>query len=264
MPADLFAILPLLLLTGVMAGMLAGLLGLGGGLVVVPALFWILRWHGVPAEAAMPVAVATSLATMVLTTAAAVRTHWRQGTTRRDLLPALLPGVAVGAVLAPVLVTRVPAGLLTVLFSMFMFAVAIRMLLQRRPTTGRGRARHPELFIGGVGVALLSAMLGVGGGLLIVPWLQWRGLAMVQAVAVSVTTVMVVGLIASLVYALIGSGSEVPLTVGLVQWPSVLAIATTSMLFAPVGSRLARRLPDRRLRRVFAVVVVIVGATMLL
>lgn len=264
MPADLLAILPLLLATGVVAGMMAGLLGLGGGLVVVPALFWILRWHGIAPDAAMQVAVASSLATMVLTTAAAVRTHWRQGTTRRDLLPWLLPGVALGAVLAPLLVARVPAGLLAGLFSAFMFVVAVRMVLPHRPSSGHRRARPVELFVGGVGVALLSAMLGVGGGLLIVPWLQWRGLAMVQAVAVSVTTVLVVGLIASCVYALMGTASTVPLTLGLVQWPSVLAIATTSMLFAPLGSRLARRLPDRRLRRVFAGVLLVVGLTMLL
>ncbi|MCP1728312.1 putative membrane protein YfcA [Natronospira proteinivora] len=261
---DWMMMLPLLLLTGAVAGLLAGMLGLGGGLAVVPSLFWLLRWQGVAPELAMQVAVATSLATMVLTSATAARAHWLLGTTRRDLLPWLLPGVAVGSVLAPFLVTRIPVSFLTALFAGFMFAVAARMAMPQRSPQQAGRARPLELGFGGVGVALLSAMLGVGGGILTVPWLQWRGLAMAQAVAVSVTAVMVVGVIATAVYLLKGAASDLPGTIGLVHWPSVIAIAAVSMVVSPLGGRLARRLPDQRLRRIFALVLLVVGLTMLL
>lgn len=261
---DILTILPLLLATGFVAGVMAGMLGLGGGLVVVPALVWLMRWQGVSDDIAMPVAVATSLATMVLTTASAVRSHWLQGTTRRDLLPWLLPGVGLGAVIAPLVVARIPAGILTALFAGFMFFVALRMALPHRPPDQAGRASRIELMAGGLATSWLSAMLGVGGGILIVPWLQWRGLAMAQAVGVSVTVVLVVGLIASLVYALAGNASELPGTIGLVHWPSVLAISAVSMFTAPLGSRLARRLPDRRLRRIFSLLLILVGISMLL
>ncbi|MDQ2070274.1 sulfite exporter TauE/SafE family protein [Natronospira bacteriovora] len=261
---DIISVLPLLLLIGLLAGMMAGMLGLGGGLVVVPALFWLMRWQGVADEIAMPVAVATSLATMVLTTLSAVRSHWRQGTTRRDMLPWLLPGVVLGALIAPFLVTRIPVSLLTALFAGFMFFVALRMALPYRQPEKAGRAGRMELMLGGTLVATLSAMLGVGGGILTVPWLQWRGLAMAQAVGVSVTAVLVIGVFASLVYALAGNASELPGTIGLVHWPSVLAISAVSMFTAPLGSRLARRLPDRTLRRLFAVMLLLVGLSMLL
>jgi uncharacterized protein len=261
---DILIILPLLLATGFLAGIMAGMLGLGGGLVVVPALVWLMRWQGVSDDIALPVAVATSLATMVLTTASAVRTHWIQGTTRRDILPWLLPGVALGAVIAPLLVARIPSGVLAGLFAGFMFLVAVRMALPQRPADKAGRASRGELLGGGLFAAGLSAMLGVGGGILIVPWLQWRGLAMAQAVGVSVTVVLMVGVIASLVYALMGSDSELPGTIGLVHWPSALAISAVSIVAAPLGSRLARRLPDRRLRRIFSLLLLLVGVSMLL
>jgi len=259
-----FLILPLLLGTGLLAGLMAGLLGLGGGIVVVPALFWILRGQGVDPGIAMPVAVATSLATMVLTSATAAWAHWRQGTTRRDLLPWLLPGIAVGSVIAPFLVTRISATVLAALFAGFMFAVALRMALPQRPPDQAGRAGRLELGLGGVAVATLSAMLGVGGGILTVPWLQWRGLAMAQAVAVSVTAILVVGVIATTVYLLMGAASNIPGTIGLVHWPSVVAISTVSTLISPLASRLARRLPDRALRRLFAIILLLVGLSMLL
>lgn len=261
---DPLILVPLLLAAGVLAGGLAGLLGLGGGLVIVPVLYWLLRWQGFSGEIAMPVAVATSLATMVLTTAASAWTHWQQGTTRRDLLPWLLPGMALGGCLAPLVTVRVSATLLTAIFSGFLFFVAWRMLLPQRAPERTGHASRPELFLGGAAVASLSAMIGVGGGILTVPWMQWRGLAMAQAVALSITGLMAAAFCASLVYALLPGDVELAGTVGLVHWPSVLLIAISSMLSARAAARLAPRVKDSLLRRAFAGVLMVVGVIMLL
>lgn len=261
---DLLILAPLLLAVGILAGGLAGLLGLGGGLVVVPALYWLLRWHGLDPDAAMPVAVATSLATMVLTTLVSAWTHWRQGTVHIPWLPWLLPGMALGALLGPLLAVRLSAGVLTALFAGFMFFVAWRMLLPGRAPEQLGTASRPELLGGGLAVSVLSALIGVGGGIFTVPWMQWRGLNMVTAVGVSVSGLVVIALTASLSYALLPGDIQLAGTIGRVHLPSVLLIAAASMLSARAAARLAPRLPDQFLRRAFAGVLILVGLVMLL
>lgn len=261
---DLLILVPLLLAVGVLAGGLAGLLGLGGGLVVVPALYWLLRWQGLDPDVAMPVAVATSLATMVLTTLSSAWTHWRQGTVHFGWLPWLLPGMALGALTGPLVAVQVSAGILTALFASFMFFVAWRMLLPHRPPEQAGTASPTELAGGGFAVALLSALIGVGGGIFTVPWMQWRGLNMVTAVGVSVSGLVVISLTATLSYALLPAETGLSGTLGRVHLPSVLIIALSSMLSARAAARLAPRVPDALLRRAFAGILIVVGVVMLI
>ena len=259
-------LLPLFLIIGLGAGLLAGLLGIGGGLLIVPSLSLLLARGGLSWADAVHVAVATSMASIVLTGAGSALAHHRRGAVRWQRVAWLAPGLVAGAWLASALAAWIGGEVLARIFGVFALLVALRLLWPKQPPV-RAHAATPAWMDGGVGimVGLLSALVGIGGGSLNVPYLNWRGLPMAMAVGTAAACGLPLAGGATLGYTL-GPAVAQPgwALLGAVHWPAALALGAAGIVAAPRGAALAHRWPEARLRRVFALLLLALGARMLL
>jgi len=253
----------LLLFTGVLAGVLAGLLGIGGGLVIVPLFSWTLIAQGVEVDTAVAVAVATSLASMLLTSASAIGFHARRGVIAPEVLVRLAPTVALGAGIGAVLATALSGGQLARVFAIAAGLIGLRMALGLK-STGKQCTPFPRLWwLAGPVVGAVSAMIGIGGGSFNVPYLRWNGYPMVTAVATASACGWLIGLGGTLAFLLIPPDSfGLDYLLGHVHWPAALLIGLIGAASAPAGVALAHRLPAERLSRVFGLVLVLVALRM--
>ena len=249
---------------GACAGVLAGLLGIGGGLVLVGALAWLLPMQGVPADAAMHAALASSLASIVLTAAASARAHHRRGSVLWPTVAWMVPGVLLGGWLGSRFAIALDDGVLRWCVAGYCGVIAVQMLLSKTPGGGDALRvpRGPGYTVAGGGIGIVSAIVGIGGGSLTVPLLVWRGVVPVRAVGTSSACGIFIGLGSALGYALQAPAGALPLpgAVGYVYLPAAIAVATTSVLAAPYGTRLAHALSGPMLKRVFAIFLSVVGS----
>ena len=247
------------LATGAVAGVLAGMLGIGGGAIVVPALLWLLG----TADAADPWlaqrAIATSLAAIVGTGVAATLAHQRQGAIQWRLCGQLLPGLLLGAWLGAALAGVLPGGWLRRLFGAFLLYTGVLMLrpvatVRTVPWPGRG-----TVALAGGAIGALSALLGIGGGTLTVPYLLRHGVALRAAVATSSAGGVAIALAGVAGFAFHGwSRTDLPAhSLGFVYWPAALVILLASVPAAAFGARLAHRLPVATLKRAFALLLLL-------
>lgn len=265
MPLSEFAVF---LCLGAAAGFLAGLLGIGGGLVVVAALVWLLPAHGVPAPILMQVALATALGGIVFTAISSTWAHWRRGAIRWPLVAWLAPGLVIGGLVGAWLATMLPSRFLAICVAVYCLLSAVqlawggsRAATDHAEGVGRGLLAGAGLVIGAV-----SAVVGIGGGSMTVPLLVWRGVVPVRAVATSAACGVVIALASVTGYIGSPNGPTLPMPSG--SWgyvfvPAALAVALASVLTAPLGARLAHRLPAQRLRQVFAAFLVLIAVLMM-
>jgi uncharacterized membrane protein YfcA len=246
----------LYLICGVLAGLWAGLLGLGGGLVVVPLLHYIFQHSAaVPEELSLRLAMGTSLASILFTAASSTRAHARRGAVLWDIVRPLAPPLALGTALGSVVAAALPVWGLKVFFAFFLVAVAVQMLADYYPASrgsppGRALLNGAGLFIGGV-----SSLVGLGGGSLAVPFLRWLGIDLRRAVGTSAALGWSIAAAGSLGYAINGLGAPglPPHCLGYVSLPATLGVAVASVFFAPLGARLSHAMPVKTLRMIFAV-----------
>lgn len=266
-------LLPLLLLSalaGAVAGVLGGMLGLGGGLVIIPALVWIFTAQGFATESLMQMALATSLASILFTGASSVHAHHRRDAVRWDLVRRLAPALMVGALAGSYVAEQIGSAGLMRLFGIFAAVMGIRMMWRatmRPPQPGPERAPGAVGHMGAGGViGIASAIFGIGGGSLTVPYLCALRVRMQEAVATSSACGMPIALAGAAGYIATGWGNaSLPAgTLGYVHLPSLLALVLTSVPMAAVGVRLAHRLPAQRLKQVFALLLLLVAADFLL
>lgn len=256
-------LLPLALYLGIgaVAGLVAGLFGLGGGAVVVPVLILAFHWQGVAPEVLTHMAIGTSLATIVVTSSSAIRTHQRRGAIAWPLVGRLVPGVLVGTALGGLLAARVGGELLQFCFGAFLVLVAFQMAfgVRVRPRPGPAPGRAMQVGAGGV-IGLASGVFGIGGGSLTVPWLLWCRQSTLTAVASSAALGLPIAISGALTYAVVaGSADLPPWSLGYVYLPALLGIVLTSTPSARWGAQLAHRLPELVLRRAFALVSLAIG-----
>lgn len=254
-----------LLGAGALAGLMAGLLGVGGGLVVVPVLYTLYDGMGVDPAIRMHVAVATSLLTICATAIASARAHHRAGAIDVALLRGWGPGILIGAVAGVLSAVRISGGALTLFFIFFALGVALWMSLGRKPKPIRpappmGLAALPV----SVPIGLISVMMGIGGGTLSVPAQALCGVPTHRAVGTASAFGFLIALPGAIAFGL--SQPAVPVALpymwGHLHLAAAAAMAPTTMLLAPVGARLAHRLPERQLRRVFALFLLVTAARM--
>ena len=250
-------------LMGVVAGLLAGLLGVGGGLVLVAALVLVLPSQGVPANVVMHAALATSLASVVITGIASTRAHARRGAVLWASVGWLGPGLVLGGWLGSLLATRLDGNSLRWFVVGYCLLAALQLLFgfprshSAHPTPPRGAA----LTTAGVGIGAVSALVGIGGGSMTVPVLIWHGVAPVRAVGTSAACGIVIGLAAATGYAFSADVHGMPAaSLGYVYLPAAIGISVTSALMAPLGASLAHRASPAVLRRVFAGFLVLMAA----
>ncbi|MDQ3510734.1 MAG: sulfite exporter TauE/SafE family protein [Pseudomonadota bacterium] len=260
--------LVLFLALGAVAGVLAGLLGVGGGLVLVAALAWLLPGLGIPAESAMHAALATSLASIVLTAAASARAHARRGSVLWPTVRWMVPGLLLGGWLGSAGAVRIDGDVLRYLVAGYCLIAAAQLQFGtvRAADVGTISApAGPAMGVAGLGIGAISAVVGIGGGSMTVPLLLWRGIAPVRAVGTSSACGVAIGLSSALGYALHAPPGALPeYAIGYVYLPAAAAVAVASVLAAPVGMRLAHRLQGGTLKRVFALFLVAVAVGLLL
>ena len=255
-----------LLATGAIAGVLAGLLGVGGGIVIVPVLFLLSGFLGFPAELAMPMAVGTSLATIIPTSISSARSHHRRGSMDVDLLKVWAPFVFFGALMGGVLASFVSGAFLTLLFGVVALVVAINLALPKAvviaetlPEGVLARTTVPT------GVGVFSALMGIGGGTLSVPILTAFSYPVHRAIgtAAALGLVIAVPAVCGFIWAGWGVEGRPPWSFGFVNVPAAVLIFTMSVFTAPVGSRLAHAMDAGPLKRVFALFLFITSIRML-
>ncbi len=229
------------LLTGIFSGLLAGLLGLGGGVLIVPSLILVFGHLGFTSEWIAHLAVGSSLATIIGTGGASALAHHRRGAVRWDLVLMLAPGIVLGAWAGAAIAGLLPQEWLQRLFGVFLLYVGARMLLPRAEIHTVTAPSPQGLTTAGTGIGALSALVGIGGGTLTVPYLVKSGLTMRQAVASSSACGLPIALAGAIGFMITGWGREgLPgMSTGFVYWPAVLGILVTSMPMAPIGARLA-------------------------
>ncbi|MBT1444020.1 sulfite exporter TauE/SafE family protein [Shewanella sp. JM162201] len=255
-----------LVATGVLAGLLAGLLGVGGGIVIVPVLFFLLQRQGVSAPSAMLVATATSLATMIPTSISSIRAHNLKGNVDTLLLKRWAPFIVAGVLGGSLLVTELDGRWLTLLFAIIAMLAALNMLFR----TGKAAmfaklpGRAMQRLMGG-GIGFFSAMVGIGGGTISVPLLTLCSYPAHRAVGTAAAIGLLIALPGALTMLLFGTTpTDAPIgTLGLVNLPGFLCIVPLTVLFAPIGAALGARLDGAKLKKVFALVLLITGGRML-
>jgi len=253
-------------LLGAIAGLLAGLLGIGGGLVLVTALAWLLPLHGVPAEVAMHAALASSLASIVLTGLSSTYSHHRRGSVLWPSAAWLVPGLLAGAWFGSGLAMALSGTVLRWVIAGYCGLVGLQMMASRTPDASASSRspRGPGLTAAGGGIGMVSAIVGIGGGSLTVPLLVWLGTQPVRAVGTSSACGVLIGIASAAGYALKAPPGALPeYAIGYVYLPAAIGVALASVLVAPLGVRLAHALSGAALKRVFAVLMWVMGGSLL-
>lgn len=255
-----------LALLGLTGGFLAGLLGIGGGMILVPFTTAILSARGVNSALAVKMAIATSMATIVFTSISSVRAHHKRGAVRWDLVKGLAPGIVLGGIIGSMGVFALLKGsALALIFAVFVGFSATQMFLDKRPAPSRQVPGTAGLLGAGSVIGFISGLVGAGGGFISVPFMTWCNVAIHNAVATSaalgfpIALANVVGYIASG----LGLPDLPPYSLGYIWLPALLVLASCSVLTAPLGAAAAYRLPVKKLKRVFASVLYLLAAYML-
>ncbi|MGI9264060.1 MAG: sulfite exporter TauE/SafE family protein [Gammaproteobacteria bacterium] len=261
----IWALYPLI---GAVSGLLAGLFGIGGGLVIVPALNLIfLNWVPlIPAENRMHFAIGTSLAVIVATSLSSLRAHQQRGAVLWPAFRRLIPGVLLGGLTGALVADLSSNRLLQVIFGTLIILISMYLILGYRPAASRALPGITGCSMAGSVIGAISALAGIGGGVMTVPFLVWCATPMRIAVGTAAACTLPVALAGAAGFILMGPGSGhgPPASTGYVYWPAAAGIAFSSIFLAPVGAWLTHNLPVTRLKQGFAVLLILVGLRMLL
>jgi uncharacterized membrane protein YfcA len=255
-----------LALLGIATGFLAGLLGIGGGMIMVPFISAILTQRGLAPGLAVKMAIATSMATIIFTSISSVRAHHKRGAVRWDIVRRLAPGIVLGAAIASLGVFAVlKGGSLALLFAGFVGFSATQMLLDKKPKPSRTLPGTAGQWGAGTVIGFLSGLVGAGGGFASVPFMTWCNVVIHNAVATSAALGFPIALANTIGYVVAGQGvAELPDgSLGYVYLPALLVIASVSVLMAPLGVKAAHALPVKSLKRAFAGILYLLAAYML-
>lgn len=249
---------------GTAAGLIAGLFGLGGGVVMVPAMIYTFGVLAFSQEVTVHLAVGTSLACIVVTASVASWTHWQKRAIDASLLVPLVPGVVVGAWLGGMVAAQLAGHALKLAFAIFLIFVALTML-KAVSTEGGALPGRLKLGLSAVVIGGFSSLFGVGGGSMTVPYLRFCGVPMARAVATSAALGLPIALSGAVSYVVQGWGqADLPeWALGYVYLPAFLGLVVCSAPASRLGAKLAHRLPAERLQKAFAVVLLLVAAQLL-
>jgi uncharacterized protein len=250
---------------GAIAGVLAGLLGIGGGLVIVPMLVFCFTWQNVPHEHMMHLALGTSMASIMFTSVSSFWAHHKRGAVHWDIVRRIVPGILIGTFLGSFLASRTSTEVLKVFFIVFLYYVAVQMLTNKKPKPSRDLPGNIGMFGAGNVIGAVSSMVGIGGGTLSVPFMMWCNVSVHHAIGTSAAIgfpIAIAGTAGFIVNGLNTSGLP-PYSIGYAYLPALVGIVCASVLTAPLGVRLAHRLPVDRLKRAFAILLIAVGTRML-
>jgi uncharacterized membrane protein YfcA len=253
-----------LLAMGTFGGFAAGLLGIGGGMVLVPFITMIFTARGFAPELTIHMAIATSLATILFTSLSSVRAHHKHGAVLWPVVKLLAPGILVGSWIGPWIGKQMNPSLLAGFFGVFVAFSATQMLIGKKPAAARALPGKPGMFGAGGFIGVLSGIVGAGGGFISVPFMTWCGIRIHNAVATSAALGFPIALSGTLSNIWFGWGEAgLPdYSLGFIYLPALAIIVLASVSMAPVGARTAHRMPVRQLQKVFAVILYALAAYM--
>lgn len=261
---DLLFVISLLIL-GMISGLLAGLLGIGGGMLLVPFLTFLMVGQGVPTEHVVHSSIATSLAVIIFTSISSMRAHHKAGAVRWDIVKFLTPGILIGGLIGSKIVSHLPTRELAFVFGVFVLFSAYQLYVDRKPKPTRTLPKTLGLTAVGTVVGTVSSIVGAGGGFISVPFMVWSNVPLRNAVATSAALGFPIAVFASVGYVLNGMQLKgMPAgSVGYVYLPAVACVASLSVFFAPVGAKLAHTLPVIKIKRIFAILLTLIALSMI-
>lgn len=257
------------ILTGLLIGLLSGLLGIGGGLVAVPALLWIFTHQGVAYAVTMHMAIGTSLGGIIFTSLAAVLAFNKQQSIVWPYVVRMLPGIIIGTLVGAAISDHISTHGLKIFFGVFVLIMALRMFFTKKDAPAPGAKPHKvsPFFIVFLGTAtgLLAGLLGVGGSVIIIPGLLYCGLTMRQCSGTSIASILPVALVGTLSMIAVGwhHPNLPPFSTGYVNWPAALGLSIPSIFSVRLGAKWGKQLPQLTLRKAFAVFLIFVALNML-
>ncbi len=258
--------LVLYLMLGACAGVMAGLLGVGGGLIIVPVLSWIFRSQHIDNAIIMHLSIGSSLATIFFTSIFSVRAHHRLGAVLWTTVWRLTPGIILGSQLGALFADCLSSSVLQKLFAVFALAMSIQMEFGVKSAMHRRLPNTTCMLLIGSVIGAFSTIVGIGGGSLTVPFLTWCNVSIKHAVATSAACGLPIALAGSISFIFIGL--DVPnlpnWSLGYIHFPALIGIVTTSIFSVNLGAKLTHVLPTRILKRLFAIFLAAVGIKMLL
>lgn len=256
-----------LMLLGSCTGFLAGLLGIGGGMILTPFLTMLLPLAGIPEDHIVHVAIATSLATIMFTSLSSVRAHHQRGGVIWQLVAGIAPGILVGAICGAQVASLLPTFWITMVFVCFVGFSAFKMFMNSKPSPSRELPGRPGQFLVGTAIGVVSTLVGAGGGFISVPFMLWCNVQMKRAVGTSAALGFPIAFAGTLGYVWSGwAATDMPgwpETIGYIHIPALLCIAAASVCTAPLGAKVAHSINTKPLKRIFACNLLILASYML-
>lgn len=252
------------LLLGLATGFVAGLLGVGGGLIMVPVLTWAFLRQGFNPDFNIHLALGTSLATIVLTAVSSLRAHHAHGAVDWDVVKRIAPGILLGTLAGALIAARLSDFGLKLFFTLFLFYAATQMLLGFKPKPSRGLPGWPGMTAAGGVIGVVSSWVGIGGGTLTIPFLTWCNVGMRAAIGTSSAVGLPIAVAGAVGYVLAGwNAPDLPTgSAGFIYLPAFLAIVAMTWLTAPIGARCTHTWPVARIKRLFAGLLYVLGVRM--
>ncbi|MBT3673134.1 MAG: sulfite exporter TauE/SafE family protein [Porticoccaceae bacterium] len=247
---------------GAVAGLVSGLFGLGGGALIVPILLVSFVAQGFSPDIATHMAIATSLATIVITSMSSMYTHYQRAAVRWELIKMVIPGILLGSLLGTLIFPTMDSKSLQLIFGLFLMIVGLYMLFSSPIVSGSSQPSAAPLNLGGIAIGALSSLLGIGGGIMVTPFLASFGVTIHRAIGTAAVGGFAIALPASLVYSSADvSAYNLPVdSIGYIFLPAWVGIIITSAPFARFGALIAHRTDERRLKKYFGIVLLFISA----
>lgn len=253
-------------LVGAFVGILAGLLGVGGGLVIVPILVFAFNMQDVSPQIIMHLALGTSLASIMFTSVSSFMAHHRRGAVNWSIVRRIVLGILTGTFLGSCFASLLSTEILKGFFVVFLYFVAYQFLTNKKPKPSRELPGTPGMFAAGNIIGFISSLVGIGGGAVSVPYMVWCNVPVHRAIGTSAAIGLPIAISGTVGFLFNGWGNELlpEYCLGYIYLPALMGIAAVSVLTAPLGAKLAHSLPVGNLKKIFALLLIVVGTRMLI
>ena len=254
------------LLTGLVVGFFAGMLGLGGGVVLVPLMVFLFSAQHFPEDRVLQLALGTSLTSIIFTSLSGLRAHHKHGAVRWDIVRDAAPGLVLGTLLGTLVAEKLPSRYLAIVFVLFVSYSAVQLFRDAKPKPTRTLPRRPGMWTASGTIGLISSLAGAGGGIVTIPLMIMCNVPIRSAIGTSSALLLPIAGAGAIGYIWTGLGKDhlPPLSIGYVYLPALVGIVVGTLITVPWGAQAAHGMPVSRLRKLFAVIVFLLAAKMLL